>query len=60
MELNKEKYLSLKGSRKIVANALLEESEKFLFLDIEEIAAELEPPHRQQNHHHAAQIPAAY
>ena len=41
MELNKEKYLSLKGSRRIVANALLEESEKFLFLDIEEIAAEL-------------------
>ncbi|MCK4765333.1 MAG: MurR/RpiR family transcriptional regulator [Candidatus Aminicenantes bacterium] len=41
MELNKEKYLALKGSRKIVANALLEESEKFLFLDIEEIAAEL-------------------
>lgn len=41
MELNKEKYLSLKGSRKIVANALLEESERFLFLDIEEIAGEL-------------------
>ena len=41
MELNKEKYLSLKGSRKMVANALLEESEKFLFLDIEEIAVEL-------------------
>lgn len=41
MELNKEKYLSLKGSRKIIANALLEESEKFLFLDIEEIAGEL-------------------
>jgi DNA-binding MurR/RpiR family transcriptional regulator len=41
MELNKEKYLSLKGSRRIVANALLEESEKFLFLDIEEIAGEL-------------------
>lgn len=41
MELNKEKYLSLKGSRRIVADALLEESEKFLFLDIEEIAGEL-------------------
>ena len=41
MELNKEKYLALKGSRKIVANALLEDSDKFLFLDIEEIAGEL-------------------
>jgi len=41
MELNKEKYLALKGSRKTLANALLKDSDRFLFLDIEEIASDL-------------------
>ena len=42
MALDNTKYLALKDNRKIIADALLRDIKKFLFMDIEEIAKELE------------------
>ena len=41
MEIDNEKLLSLKGNRRILINTLLQDARKFLFMDIEEIAREL-------------------
>lgn len=41
MSLDKEKLLSLKGNRRVIIDTLLNNAQKHLFLDIEEIAREL-------------------
>lgn len=41
MELINEKFLSLVGKRRNIADALLKDSQRFLFMDIEKIAKEL-------------------